>query len=111
MPADDLNFLAFIQSFRRGELIHEADALLTELVEAVRDTGSKGTLTVKIPLEMNKAGQIECVPQLELKKPRRPMGTGIYFASEEGRLTRRDPAQLDMMDELEPRRSSITDPH
>lgn len=111
MPNDELSFLTFLQRFRRGELIAEAEALLTELVEAVRDTGGKGDLTIKLPLKMNDAGQIECIPQLKLTKPRRQIGTGIYYATEEGKLSRRDPSQDDLFDELEPRRSKITDPH
>lgn len=106
MPNDELNFLTFLQGFRRGELIAEAEAIMTEVVEAVRDTGGKGELNLKIPLKMNDAGQIECVPVLTMKKPRRPMGTGIYFATDDGKLSRRDPAQMDMLDEIGPRRSS-----
>lgn len=105
MPRDSLTFLEFLQSFRRGELLKEADDLLSELMGAVRDTGGKGELTIKLPFKVNDAGQIECVPALTLKKPRRALGTGIYFVNDEGRLTRRDPAQDDLFDELEQRRS------
>lgn len=111
MPNDELSFLTFLQGFRRGELIAEAEALLTELVEAVRDTGGKGEVNLKIPLKMNDAGQVECVPVLTIKKPRRPIGTGIYFATEDGKLSRRDPAQMDMLDELEARRPGRSDPN
>lgn len=109
--ADELSFLAFLQGFRRGELIAEAEAQLTELVEAIRDTGGKGDLTLKLPLKMNDAGQIECIPQITVKKPRRQIGTGIYYPTEDGKLSRRDPSQDDLFDELEPRRSAISDPH
>lgn len=102
--SDELSFLEFLQSFRRGELIAEANDLLGELMEAIRRTGGKGELTVKLPFKVNAGGQIECVPQLTLKKPRKPLGTGIYYVTDEGRLTRRDPAQLDLIDELEARR-------
>lgn len=102
---DDLNFLEFLQTFRRGELLAEADEQLSELVEAVQRTGGKGELTIKLPFKVNEAGQIECVPSVACKKPRRAMGRGIYFATDEGRLTRRDPAQVDMFeDDLESRR-------
>lgn len=100
----ELSFLEFLQSFRRGELLHEADRALRDLLEAMQDTGGKGSLTIKLPFELNKAGQVECVPSIEVKKPKRPMGTGIYFIGDEGRLTRNDPNQPDMLDELEARR-------
>lgn len=105
MPAkDELSFLEFLQSFRRGELLADADQSLTELIEAIERTGGNGTLTIKLPFKKNKAGQLECVPAVELKKPKRPMGTGIYYATPDARLTRRDPAQMDLIDELEARR-------
>ncbi len=104
MAKNDLNFLEFMQSFRRGELIAEADELLSELMEAIQKTGGKGEITLKLPFKPNDAGQIECIPVLTLKKPRRPMSTGIYFVSDNQKLTRNDPTQDDLFDELDARR-------
>ena len=103
-PNDELGFLEFLQTFRRGELLAEAGDLLNELMEAIRKTGGKGDLTLRLPFKVNDAGQIECIPVLAMKKPRRPLGTGIYYVTDDGRLTRRDPAQEDLFDELEERR-------
>jgi hypothetical protein len=103
---DDLTFLEFLQSFRRGELLSEAGEMFDELMEAIRATGLKGELVLKLPFKLNNAGQIECVPKLDLKKPRRAMGTGIYYVTDDGRLSRRDPTQDDLFDELEERRSA-----
>lgn len=105
MAHHELNFLEFIQSFRRGELLETGDQKLTELVAAIRETGGSGSLTFKACFKTNKAGQIEVVPEITIKKPSRSMGTGIYFASDSDRLTRRDPNQMDFEDELERRRS------
>lgn len=101
----ELNFLEFLQGFRRGELIADADRKLVELIAAVKATGGKGTLTIKLPFSMNKAGQIEIQPAVEVKKPAPALGTGIYFATDDGALTRRDPNQMDLIDELERRRA------
>lgn len=106
---DHINFLGFLQSFRRGELIREADDQLEELIRAVKDTGGKGEIVLKLPFKINDAGQIECLPAVTMKKPRRPMGTGIYFATDDGQLTRRDPDQEDFLDELDQRRSASDD--
>lgn len=104
MPNNQLSFLEFLQTFRRGELLSEADDQLGELMAAIKRTGGKGELSIKLPFRVNDAGQIECIPQLICKKPRRPMGTGIYYVTDEGGLTRRDPTQDDLFDELEARR-------
>lgn len=106
MPRDELNFLEFLQTFRRGELLREADARLAEVLEAIQDTGNSGEITLKLPLKVNKAGQIECVPQVTAKKPRRELGAGIYFLSDDARLSRRDPNQGDWLDEVESRRDA-----
>jgi len=104
MARDELSFLEFLQSFRRGELISEADDQFGELMEAVKRTGGKGDLTIKLPFKVNEAGQIECVPTVSCKKPRKPLGTGIYYVTDEGRLTRQDPTQDDLFDEVGARR-------
>lgn len=104
MSRDVLTFLEFLQGFRRGELLAEGDSMLEELMTAVRDTGEKGTLTLEFPFKVNKAGQVECDPVFKLKKPRRALGTGIYFVTDEGQLTRKDPKQDDLFDDLASRR-------
>lgn len=105
MSRHELNFLEFIQGFRRGELLEVGDQKLSELIEAIQQTGQGGSLTLKVSFKVNKAGQLETVPDLTIKKPTRSMGTGIYFATDDGRLTRRDPHQMDIEDEIERRRS------
>ncbi len=102
----ELNFLEFFQKFRRGELLRRADDQMEELMQAIRETGGKGTLTIELPFSVNKAGQIECVPVVKMKAPNKPIGTGIYYVTDEGRLTTRDPDQLDMMDEFQSRRET-----
>jgi hypothetical protein len=106
MPTPEtLTFAEFMTSFRRGQLLERADTALNELIDAIRETGSGGALTVKFPFKVNKAGQLECTPEVTLKKPAPTLGAGIYYASDDGRLTRRDPNQGDMLDELDARRS------
>lgn len=102
----ELNFLELIQTFRRGELLNEGDAKLNELIDAIQRTGSGGDITVKMKVKVNKAGQLEIVPEITIKKPSRALGAGIYFATDAGRLTRRDPNQMDIEDEIERRRTA-----
>ena len=98
MARHELNFLEFLQRGGRGELLADGDAKLSELVEAIQATGGNGSMTLKISLKPNKAGQIEIIPDLTIKKPAKALGTGIYFATDDGRLTRRDPHQMDIED-------------
>lgn len=104
MQRHELNFLEFIQTFRRGELLADGDDKLRELIEAISRTGSSGSLTLKMSVKVNKAGQLEVTPDISIKKPSRSPGVGIYYANDEGRLSRRDPNQMDIEDEIARRR-------
>lgn len=101
MPPDHtINFMEFLTSFRRGQLMREADKVLRRITEAMMETGNDGEITIKLPLKFNKAGQIEIDPKITVKIPQTNLGTGIYFVDDDGRMTRRDPAQLDIEDEI-----------
>lgn len=106
MPEKHLTMLEFLQSFRRGELLNEADDAMRELVSAVEHTGGSGSLTVKFALKLNKAGQVEIQPTVKMEKPRPSLGIGIYYANGDGGLVRSDPRQMDFEDELARRRDS-----
>ena len=106
MSKHDLTFLEFFQEFRRGLLLQESDARLSEVIEAIREHGGSGEITIKLPLKLNRAGQLECKPVVTAKKPKKEFGTGFYFISDENRLTRRDPNQLDIEDHLADRRDA-----
>lgn len=43
MQRHELNFLEFIQGFRRGELLEVGDQKLSELIEAIQQTGQGAT--------------------------------------------------------------------
>jgi hypothetical protein len=101
--------MGFMQSFRRGELLRQGDEALREIVSAMAENGGDGELTIKLPFKRNKAGQIECTPKLAMKVPQRPMGTGIYFTDDDGRLSRRDPNQYDIEDEIERRKQTAAE--
>lgn len=98
MRLEELNFLELLQTFRRGELLHEGDEKLRELGEALVRIGGSGKLTLALDFKVNKAGQIEVQPALTIKKPTRTLGVGIYYATDDGALTRRDPNQADIED-------------
>lgn len=100
----ELNFLEFLQSFRRGELLADGDDKLNELMDAMSRCDGNGSMTISLKFTRNKSGQLEVTPGIAIKKPSRALGTGIYFSTDDGRLSRRDPNQLDIEDEIERRR-------
>lgn len=105
MAETAINFLELLQTFRRGELLQQGDEQLEKVIGAIAETGGDGKLVIEMPFKLNKAGQIECTPKITSKVPQRPMGTGIFFADDDGRLSRRDPRQMDIEDEIDRRRT------
>ena len=91
-------FLEFLANLREGQLIDEAHRALTELEEAVNDTGKKGTLTITIDLERvnGAAFMVGVIDKLVVKAPVRDREKTLLFRAENGRFTRRDPRQPDL---------------
>lgn len=106
IPDHSIGFLQFLQEFRRGELLTQGNTQLEAVIQAMAETGGDGKITIELPFKLNKAGQIECTPKITSKIPQQPIGTGIFFADDAGRLTRRDPRQMDIEDEIARRRVS-----
>jgi hypothetical protein len=105
MSENNMTFIEFIQTFRRGELLRQIERDMSDVLQGVRDTGSGGALAINLPFKVNKAGQLECNPKVSPKIPETPIGTGIYYLTEDASLSRRDPNQGDWVDEIENRRS------
>lgn len=102
---DELNFLQFISTFRRGELIDDCNLKLNELMEAIANTGKGGKLTLALDFKIAKGGHLEVTATPKISKPIIAIPPGIYFIGEENGLARRDPRQMDIEDEIERRRS------
>lgn len=110
MAINEMNFVQLLQAQRRGEIVREADELLAEMVQAIHEHGGKGDITLKLSVKKNDAEQLEFTPTLKMNKPRRSLGIGIFYATESGRLSRTDPNQDDIFDELTERRGiTLTD--
>lgn len=99
-----ITFIGFLQSNRRGEIPAEADAAMTDILGALREFGGKAKMTLTLNFSFTKSGQIEIKPDMKIEKPRRAMSSGLYFADDDGNLTRTDPKQDDWVDDLSDRR-------
>lgn len=104
MAIDKMNFVQLLQAQRRGEIVREADDLLVEMIRAIHEHGGKGDITLKISVKKNEAEQLEFTPTLKMNKPRRALGVGIFYTTTEGELSRTDPDQDDLFDDLADRR-------
>lgn len=95
-----LNFL------ERGCLNAELTEELAELVKAVRETGRKGTVTLKINVALMKGSEdtVNISADVNTSKPRSDRAQTIMFSTYDGDLLRDDPhqASLDLREVLKP---------
>lgn len=83
-----------LQTHRAGGSIFDLSAKLTELVQAVRDTGSPGTLTLVLKLKPGPTiGSLIVEDKSRLFLPQPEVAKSIFFASEDNQLRRNDPSQ------------------
>src|SRR6185369_6276585 len=90
------NFLEVVASHRSGDIMPELDEKLTEVLQAVRETGKEGalTLTLKIrPYSKNKIETVLIEDEIKSKIPELTKGGSIFFATEDNELHLNDPRQ------------------
>lgn len=104
MSTVELNFLQFVQTFRRGELLDDCNQKLNELMDAIGETGKSGKLSLTFDFKIAKGGHLEVTATPKISKPSQAIPPGIYFTNDQNRLTRRDPRQMDIEDEIERQR-------
>lgn len=89
-------FAVFLQDYGQGRLHARLTDGLNELVAAVRDTGSKGSLTLKIdvkPIDGART-QVAVVAEVVPKVPRSRVAPATYFIDAAANLRLDDPNQL-----------------
>lgn len=100
IPEDDAivdprEFSAFLLD--RPRTHEELTVNLHDLVAAVRETGKKGSLTLKLTIGTFKGDpdMIEVSDDVKLVKPQHDRKPGIFYPDKEGNLSRNSPQMLD----------------
>jgi hypothetical protein len=91
-------FAAVFQEMSRGSVHDEASQLLHALVDAVREHGAKGTLTINIevaPVAKGDTSTLKVAGKVSSKPPTGPQ-TSVFFVDGKGNLSRRDPRQIEI---------------
>jgi len=95
MPGD--RFIETLRGLRDGKTLTELEEAMNELVEAVRDTGRKGSVTLKIDLTCVTDGIYETSDNITLKAPWHALSNTLFFGTPDGNLVRHDPRQQDLL--------------
>lgn len=93
------SILQLLSQSRGGVAYSDADEFLVDVVKAVRATGKKGHVNIKIEVEPDKTTELMVAfqPEVTAKIPKRPYAKSFLFVNEQtGELSREDPRQLEM---------------
>lgn len=84
-----------LRSLRGGVLIDEASEALSELVNAVMDSGKPGKLTLELTLTKasRNSGALVIRDKVTVKRPAEDAFETILYATPEGSLVTQDPRQ------------------
>lgn len=90
-------FAAFVQEQRNGGLHGELSDKLAALVLAALEHGKAGALQLTIKVKPNADGiTVTVTDAVKATLPEGDRGAAIYFVDEEGNLSRRNPAQIEL---------------
>lgn len=96
-PATGTAFGKTLADLSRGAALTECSEALQSIVKAVKETGLKGVLTLKINVELSKdEDTVQLTPEITAKIPKQPIKATIFFATDDFVLTREDPRQHEM---------------
>jgi hypothetical protein len=90
-------FSAVLLELQKGGVHRDLSEKLAELVKAVADTQKKGSLTLRIDVTPNKdEATYLLAATVTAKAPQHTSRPSLFFALDDGSLTRKDPRQMDL---------------
>lgn len=96
-----MDFVTMLMEVQDGDAARSVNVKLHELLDAIRNTAGKGTLTLKMTIEPSKlamGGGVQMVStsvEVAIKKPELGIGESLFYITEDG-LSRNDPRQDEM---------------
>lgn len=98
--------LAVIAQVGRGYGLQEISEEFDRVMEAVRESGGSGEVTIKLKVEgkawhphTNQLTEVAVSHSLSSKRPKRKVGASTFFVTRDGDLSRNNPEQQEMFDE------------
>lgn len=104
-PQSDIHQLLI--EMRSGRVLQDINTKFNQVLAAVLDTGSKGKVTIELNIEPGRMGsggavlEVELSHNIKLKTPEHDIGKAVFFVNQEGILTREDPEQTALFNEVE----------
>lgn len=100
--AEARTFVDWLKEVRKGDLNAELGEQLAELMQAVVAHDKKGLMTITLAFEpaSDEMGTVRMIDNVQLKMPTAGRQRTIWFIDGDYGLTRRNPAQRTIDDEL-----------
>jgi hypothetical protein len=95
-----MSIITILQGIRDGELVTDLTNKLSDVVEQVSETGKKGSLTLTLDIKKNGEHGITISPKVVAKTPETQVGDALFFSLPGGNLSRKNPKQHDIEDEI-----------
>ncbi len=101
------DLLQILLDMRNGKVAMDCNEKFNEVLNAVLQTGGKGELTIKLFVKPSKMGmggaviEVETEHEAKMKKPELAIGRSFFFVTPDGDLTRDDPDQAKMFEEVQ----------
>lgn len=90
-------FAKTLADLRRGQTLVELSNELADLVQAVKETGKKGEICLKLRLTPSAGGEAVVIEDaVTMKVPKMDRASTTFFTTEDNLLTRQDPRQMEM---------------
>lgn len=95
MPYRPDLFTHTLNNLAVGKIARDASEKLNEIVNACRETSSKGSITLKLEIKPDKAGtgQYEIHPTIKVEKPAFPLPKTFMWGTPDGNLQAHHPDQ------------------
>ncbi len=90
------SFVETLTQLRKGMTVAELSLELAELVSAVKKTGKKGVLTFKLVVSPSGEEIVSVEDVIEVKCPKMPRKSTVFYTTEDHRLQRNDPNQAEL---------------
>ena len=93
------DFLSLLADMRSGAVVMDLNKKFNDVIAGVLDTGGKGEMVITLSIAPQKFGmggvvlEVAAEHKVKTKVPELKIGSAVFFATDDGVLTREDPNQ------------------
>lgn len=96
-PADERNFQDTLESLDDGKVLQQITGDMADAVRAARKTKKKAKLVLTLTMTPE-GGMVRVAAECKTTIPKEPREMTLFYATDEGALTKDDPKQLTLKD-------------